>query len=87
AKLRAISTVHNYVSLRSKTFIHRNMRIPDVSVIMKVSRGRKDLEFEVHEECLSWWESEGKHLAKRPVHVEAMQAGENRVLALCLPQQ
>jgi hypothetical protein len=85
-KLRAVSTVHNEASLRSKIFIHKNIRIPDASVIAKVFEGRRDLEFDIHDECLSWWESDGKHLSKRSVSVEAMRAGENRVLALCLPQ-
>jgi hypothetical protein len=86
-KLRAISTGHNNAALRSRIFVHRNMRVPGDSVIAKVFAGEAHLEFVPHTECLSWWEeSGGERLARQPVVVEAMSAGENRVLALCLPE-
>jgi hypothetical protein len=85
-KLRAISTGHNTAALRSRIFIHRNMRVPKESVIAKVFAGNAHLEFHPHRECLSWWESSGERLDPQAVSVEAMSAGDNRVLALCLPE-
>lgn len=86
-KLRAISAAHNPAALRARIFVHRNMRVPKESVISKVFSRHLDLEFVPHTECLSWWESEGKKLPRHPVVVEAMSAGNDRVLALCVPQQ
>lgn len=83
-KLRAVSAAHNPAALRARLFIHRNMRIPKESVIAKVFGGHVNLSFKPHSECLSWWESEGERLARQPVVVEAMSAGNGRVLALCV---
>ncbi len=82
-KLRAVTTTHNPVALRTRIFIHRNMRVPERSTIFRVFAGRGDIESAPATECLSWWESGGERLPKREVIVEAMQAGEDRVLALC----
>jgi hypothetical protein len=82
AKLRAVSAAHNPAALRSRIFVHRNMRVPRQSVIAKVFAGRMELEFEPQQECLSWWESGGERLGQQPVVVEAMSAGDKRVLAL-----
>jgi hypothetical protein len=84
-KLRAVSTGHNTAALRSRFFVHRNMRVPKESVIAKVFAGHAHLEFQPYEECLSWWESSGERLPPQGVVVEAMSAGQNRVLALCVP--
>jgi len=85
-KLRAVSAAHNTAALRSRIFVHRNMRVPKESVIAKVFSGHAELEFKPHQECLSWWESAGERLGRQAVVVEAMSAGDRRVLALCLPQ-
>jgi hypothetical protein len=63
------------------------MRVPKDSVIAKVFLGHLDLQFKPSEECLSWWEeSGGARLVRKAVVVEAMSAGDKRVLALCVPQ-
>ena len=85
-QLRAVSAAHNTAALRSRIFVHRNMRVPKESVIAKVFTGHLDLQFKAHQECLSWWESQGERLGRQPVVMEAMSAGGKRVLALCLPQ-
>lgn len=61
------------------------MQVPKQSVIAKVFAGHADLEFQPQQECLSWWESEGQHLPQQSMTVEAMSAGANRILALCVP--
>ncbi|MFO0590448.1 MAG: hypothetical protein U0441_23095 [Polyangiaceae bacterium] len=83
-KLRAVTTAHNPAALRAKLFIHRNMRIPAQSIIMHVFGDESDAEFRVSEENLDWWESRGTRLTSRSLKVEAMRAGSDRVLALCL---
>jgi hypothetical protein len=82
AVLRAVTSVHNPAALRTRMFIHRNMRVPDRSVVAKVFAGRSDLEHHQVSECLSLWESGGEHLPTQAVLVEAMMAGRDRVLAL-----
>jgi hypothetical protein len=82
-KLRAVTTTHNPAALRSRIFLHRNMRVPEGSVIFRVFSRRGDRENEPVTECLSWWESGGERLPVRAVVVEAMSAGMDRVLALC----
>jgi len=82
-KLRAVTTTHNPAALRTRTFLHRNMRVPERSVIFRIYSGRTEFENTPVAECLSWWESSGEHLPVRGVVVEAMSAGTDRVLALC----
>jgi hypothetical protein len=81
--LRAVTTTHNPAALRARIFLHRNMRVPIRSVIYRVHAGHVQLENQVSRECLSWWESDNKALLPRAVSIEAMQAGPERVLALC----
>jgi hypothetical protein len=82
-RLRAVTSTHNPAALRKKIFVHRNMRVPERSIIAAVFANQRSAENRSSVECLSWWESAGESLSARPMRVEAMRAGASRVLALC----
>lgn len=82
--LRAVTTAHNPAALRVRFYVHRNMRVPERSVIARVFSGEAGAEFEQTRERLGWWESGGEKLNDLSISVEAMKAGNSRVLALCL---
>lgn len=81
-QLRAVTTTHNAAAIAEKFYIHRWMRVPHDSVIWRVYDGNLTNEARIQEEDLSWWESQGAHLPEEPLLVDAMTAGNGRVLAL-----
>lgn len=81
-QLRAYTTTHNTLAVKSKFYIHRWMRVPKRSVISLVYNGGLSGTSEPQEEDLSWWESQGNGLPDWPVLVDAQMAGSGRVLAL-----
>lgn len=73
--LRAVKVTVNGAAERAGIAIHRNMRVPDRSIIGQVfENGTSSLEAR---EDLAWWvSSDGRGLARRPVTVRARRRGD-----------
>jgi hypothetical protein len=82
SRLRATKVTVSNPARESGFTIHRNMRIPEESVIHRAFQERAYVEAS---EDLSWWESNGKHLQALPVTVKARHAW-NGVDALLIPR-
>jgi hypothetical protein len=87
-KLRAIQVAGNDLAKKLNLQIHRNMEVPDKSVISTVYNHESlDGESLVGQENLDWWKhSSGDHLRSASVTVEARKIGR-RVFALITPNK
>lgn len=82
--LRAVNITVNEAAREIGLTIHKNMRVPELSIIHAVNRG--ELEYGEADEDLSWWvSSDGTILPKRHVVVKATQLG-NDVYAIISPR-
>ncbi|OGR19204.1 MAG: hypothetical protein A2X81_12100 [Desulfobacterales bacterium GWB2_56_26] len=83
ARLRAIEIVLNPAATKASFRIHKNMRVPNSSVIKYFYENFE--EFAEAEENLSWWESsDGKRLGDIPIAVKVRRYSEG-VFALISP--
>jgi hypothetical protein len=81
--LRAVRVSPNDLARERRFTIHKNMRVPEHSIISWVSSGT--VLYDEAEECLSWWEtSNGTRLARCTVRVKAKRSGQS-VEALVMP--
>jgi hypothetical protein len=83
ARLRAAKITVSNQARESGFSIHRNMRIPDESVIRRAFE--EEVEYVEANEDLSWWESNGKRLKACPITVKARHVW-NGVDALLIPR-
>ena len=82
SRLRATKVTVSNPARESGFTIHRNMRIPEESVIHRAFEEHAYVEAN---EDLSWWKSDGKHLKAFSVTVKARHAW-NGVDALLIPK-
>jgi hypothetical protein len=81
--LRVVKVSSNDLARERRFSIHKNMRIPEHSIISWVFRGT--VIYDEAEECLSWWEtSNGTQLPQCAVRVKAKRSGQS-VEALVIP--
>ncbi|GAB6193923.1 hypothetical protein [Desulfocastanea catecholica] len=83
ASLRATEIFLNRAALGASFRIHKNMRVPESSVIRTMYDGYED--FAEAQENLSWWESsDGKKLSDIPIVIRSMRYSEG-VFAMVIP--
>jgi hypothetical protein len=81
--LRVVQVSPNDLARERRFTIHKNMRVPEHSIISWVFSGT--VFYDEAEECLSWWEtSYGARLARCAVRVKAKRSGQS-VEALVMP--
>ena len=81
--LRAVQVSPNDLARERRFTIHKNMRVPEHSIISRVFSGT--VLYDEAEECLSWWEaSNGTRLPRCAVRVKARRSGQS-VEALVMP--
>jgi hypothetical protein len=82
-RLRAGKVTFSNSARETGLTIHKNMRVPEQSVISRVFH--EDTPYEEAYENLSWWESKGRHQPDCPVLVKARRSW-NTVEALIIPK-
>jgi hypothetical protein len=74
--LRVVQVSPNDLARERRFTIHKNMRVPEHSIIGWVFSGT--VLHDEAEECLSWWEtSNGTHLGRCAVRVKARRSGQS----------
>lgn len=82
-RLRAAKVTFSNPARETGFTIHKNMRVPERSVISRVFH--EDIPYEEAYENLSWWESKGRHQPECPILVKAKRT-RDAVEALIIPK-
>jgi hypothetical protein len=84
-ELRAVKVIPNKAAQQDGFTIPTNMRVPPASLIHRLFDAEPQSS-DNGEECLSYWESQGKSLGRRGVVVEARKV-PGRVIAIVQPME
>lgn len=84
-ELRAVKVIPNRIAQQDGFTIPTNMRVPSSSLIHRLFDAEPQSS-DNGEECLSYWESQGKSLGRRAVVVEGRKVPD-RVIAIVQPME
>lgn len=83
-KLRALEVMPSKVATDTGLRIHKNMRVPEKSIIFKAHEELTNLG-QTYTECenLSWWEHSKGRLKNTAIYVEAKKSGDKAFALVC----